>query len=265
MGKNMNSVNNSVLITGIGGEIGRALCLNFLKSGSFVVGIDNNLDSLASLENNIIKSANSNSKLRLFKGDVTKRSELSEIAKNLSSNEFSITTVINNAGGAYSQSLSKITDENWDKDILLNLTSCRLVIDIFHKFIPRKGNGSIINISSVNAMSYLGHPGYSAAKAGLNQYTKALCVELGPEGIRANVICPGTIASSLWNERIKKEPNIFSKLSKWYPLGNIVSGEDVANAAQFLASSLAKNISGVILPVDAGLTAGLMPMIGELT
>ncbi len=128
-----------------------------------------------------------------------------------------------------------------------------------------RGRGTIVSVSSVNGLTTLGHPGYSAAKAGLISFTKSLAVEYGRYGIRANVICPGTVRTPVWNDRIRRKPEIFEELVKWYPLRRVVDPADLAKAAAFLASDDASAITGVVLPVDCGLMAGNIVMSSELT
>jgi NAD(P)-dependent dehydrogenase (short-subunit alcohol dehydrogenase family) len=116
--------------------------------------------------------------------------------------------------------------------------------------------GSIINVSSVNGQTGLGEEAYSAAKAGVINLTQNLAVKYGPQGIRVNCVVPGTIETNLWKERIDKDPNVMHNLRKYYPLGRIGKGQDVANAIWFLASEQASWITGVSLNVDGGLMAG---------
>jgi len=83
----------------------------------------------------------------------------------------------------------------------------------------KAGGGTIVNIGSVNGLSYLGHPAYSAAKAGLVNLTQAIATEYGARGIRANIICPGTVRTPTWNERARRYPQLFDRLQKWYRWG----------------------------------------------
>ncbi len=86
----------------------------------------------------------------------------------------------------------------------------------------------------------------------------------GPFGVRVNAIAPGTLRTPAWEQRRQKDPDVFDRVAKWYPLGRIGEPEDVAGAALFLASDEAAWISGIVLPVDGGLTAGNIEMAREI-
>jgi NAD(P)-dependent dehydrogenase (short-subunit alcohol dehydrogenase family) len=180
-----------------------------------------------------------------------------------------INVLINNAGIALVSSLDKTTRDTWRDDIAINLTGAyhvtTAVLDDMKAGAGRGLGGAIVNVSSVNGLTALGDPAYSAAKAGLISYTKSLAMEYGPLGIRANAICPGTVRTPIWDERIKSNPNVMDDLKKWYPLGRVADPKDVAKAAAFLASDDAAAITGAVLPVDCGLTAGNAVMARELT
>jgi NAD(P)-dependent dehydrogenase (short-subunit alcohol dehydrogenase family) len=125
--------------------------------------------------------------------------------------------------------------------------------------------GAIVNIGSVNGLSALGDAAYSAGKAGLISLTRAIALEYGRYGIRANIVCPGTVRTPIWDERISRNPDVLARLQRWYPLGRIVEPMEVMRAVAFLASEAASAITGVVLPVDCGLTAGNIVMARELT
>jgi NAD(P)-dependent dehydrogenase (short-subunit alcohol dehydrogenase family) len=130
-----------------------------------------------------------------------------------------------------------------------------------------RGNGVIVNVGSVNGLLTLGNPGYSAAKAGLLNLTRSLATEYGPKGIRANMVSPGTIrtGSPSWQKRLARDPQVFDKLARWYPVGRVGRPDDIAAAIAFLAADEAGFVNGANLVVDGGLTAGMAPMIEELT
>jgi NAD(P)-dependent dehydrogenase (short-subunit alcohol dehydrogenase family) len=125
-------------------------------------------------------------------------------------------------------------------------------------------SGVILHISSVNALAYYGNEAYSAAKAGILSLTRSLAVRYGAFGVRVNAIAPGTLRTPAWEQRRQKDHGVFERVAKWYPLGRIGEPEDVAGAALFLASDEAAWISGAVLPVDGGLTAGNVQMMQEI-
>ena len=110
--------------------------------------------------------------------------------------------------------------------------------------------------SSVNALWSIGEFGYSAAKAGLIQFTKNIAVTYGPQGIRGNVICPGTIATESGAAYWDKKAGAKERLLKWYPLGRLGRPEDVALMALYLASDESSFVTGATMVIDGGLTAG---------
>lgn len=95
--------------------------------------------------------------------------------------------------------------------------------------------------------------------------TKSLAMEFGRYGIRANIVCPGTVRTPVCAKRVARNPQILEQLTRWYPLGRIVEPIDVVRAVAFLGSDAASAITGAVLPVDCGLTAGNIVMTRELT
>jgi NAD(P)-dependent dehydrogenase (short-subunit alcohol dehydrogenase family) len=126
------------------------------------------------------------------------------------------------------------------------------------------GGGAIVNIASVNGLTGLGEEAYSAAKAGVINLTQNMALKYGRHGVRVNVICPGTIRTPIWEPILQKDPAVFERLARWYPLGRVGAPEDVAKAALFLASDDAAWITGATLVVDGGLMAGNFRMGQEL-
>src|SRR3712207_9273558 len=90
-----------------------------------------------------------------------------------------------------------------------------------------------------------------------------MAVKYGARGVRTSVVCPGTIRTPIWRERLAKQPDIFDRLATWYPLGRVGEPADVANAVLFLASDEAAWITGAVLTVDGGLLAGNIRKIGR--
>jgi NAD(P)-dependent dehydrogenase (short-subunit alcohol dehydrogenase family) len=127
-----------------------------------------------------------------------------------------------------------------------------------------RGGGVIVNIASVNGLAFYANEPYSAAKAGLINLTRSMATRYGQHGIRAVAVAPGTIRTPIWQARVDKEPEVFERLVRWYPLGRVGEPEDIAAAAAFLASDDASWISGEVLRVDGGLLAGNAQMAREL-
>ena len=153
----------------------------------------------------------------------------------------------------------------WRHEIKLNLDSAYFCAQAVIPGMVSRHSGVIINIGSVNGLSALGDPAYSAGKAAMISLTRSLAQEYGPYGVRANIVLPGTIRTPVWERRAAKDPKVLETLRRWYPLGRIVEPVDIARAVGFLASDAASAITGVALPVDCGLMSGNIVMRQELT
>lgn len=162
--------------------------------------------------------------------------------------------------------LLEMSPADWDKDIALTLTAPFICTRAVLPHMLASGQGVILNIASLNAFVSLGNEGYSAAKAGLVNLTKSIAVRYAPKGVRANAIAPGTIVTQVPNNqtRLTRDPGLFARLRKWYPLGRLGQPGDVARAALFLCSADAGWITGTTLRVDGGLLAGNGPLTREL-
>ncbi len=243
----------SVLITGAAGGIGSALIQAFRDAGARIAACDRSLDLLSTAEV---------AHKEAF--DVTDpaacRAALDRIAGAVGLPDI----VVSNAGYARADTLEQLDDEAWAAELDGNLTGARNVTAPLLPAMRTRGSGTFVFISSVNGLAHFGNPAYSAAKAGLIAYSRAIATECGASGIRSNAICPGTVRTPAWIRRIEKNPGILERLSRLYPLGRIVEPIEVAQAAVFLASPMASAITGVALPVDAGLMAGNLPFIREI-
>jgi NAD(P)-dependent dehydrogenase (short-subunit alcohol dehydrogenase family) len=172
--------------------------------------------------------------------------------------------VVSNAGGSMAESFDDLTLELWQAELALNLTGAFLLTSRLVPLMARRGSGALVCIASVNGLAYFGNPGYTAAKAGLIAYARAAAVEHGRSGVRVNVVCPGSVRTPAWDHRFERDPDIAGKLLPHYPLGRLVTPDEVANAAVFLASPAASGITGTVLEVDAGLTAGNLRFVDEI-
>ena len=252
--------NKVVCVTGASGAIGQALCQHFLNLQATIIALDFKQEPLTqfiqSLKTDKIVSA---------VADITDPAQVKSAIQKAVAQVGAVEILINNAGGSDNLTLKNMSIKGWQQDINLNLSGAFYCVEAVREEMMQRKSGIIINISSVNALMAFGHPAYSAAKAGLISYTKALAMEFGRFGIRANAICPGTVRTPAWEARAKKNPKIFEQLIKWYPLHRFAEPIDIAYACAFLSSSQAQAISGVILPIDSGLTAGNTVFASELT
>lgn len=150
-----------------------------------------------------------------------------------------------------------MTDEDWSWAIDLNLSGPMRLVRAGVPFL-REG-ASIVLVSSVNGLASFGEDAYSAAKGGLIPFVRNLAGELGPDGIRANIVAPGTIRTRVWDEVGGPD-----SLTSLYPLGRVGEPEDVAAAIAFLLSDDASWITGITLPVDGGVLIGPGRAVAEL-
>ena len=243
----------TVVITGAGGGLGATLVSHFSSRGARVIACDT--DAAALTGNGIAAS---------YTFDLLDMNASANSAAALIRTEGVPDILINNAGWTRAESIAQLDAEKITHEIDLNLTSVVRFTDPIAKAMADCGCGSIVFVSSVNSLGHFGNPAYSAAKAGINAYAKAIAVELGRKGVRANVVCPGSIRTQAWDHRLARDPEIMPKLQRLYPLGRIVNTGEVAEAIAFLASDRASGITGIVLPVDAGLTAGQLPFVTDI-
>lgn len=243
----------TVLISGAGGGIGRAMVEIFGGAGARVVAIDRDPSLLAGLDlaGTIICDQSDAASTR------------AAISAWLAENE-APDAVIANAGFSRAEHFGHLDDDVWASEIAINLNGAYALTDPVITAMAARGRGSVVFISSVNALVHFGNPAYSAAKAGLIAYARAIAVERGAEGIRANVVCPGSVRTPAWDHRLEADPGLLDKVLPHYPLGRLVSPAEVANAALFLCTDAASGITGTMLPVDAGLTAGNLRFVDEV-
>jgi len=181
--------------------------------------------------------------------DICSRPAVEEMVKAAVDKFGTIDILVNNAGMEKAGALRKLSEQDWDITLNVNLKGAFLCSQAVHGYMVEKGHGRIINIAS---RAWLGGPGqapYSSAKAGMVGLTRTLALELGRKGITANCIAPGLIHTPLWDELPEKNKAFL--LSK-QPTGKLGEVDDVANAVLFFADDDASFITGQVFYVCGG-------------
>jgi meso-butanediol dehydrogenase / (S,S)-butanediol dehydrogenase / diacetyl reductase len=249
------------IVTGAGSGIGRAIAVRYAAAGAKIAAADINPDSAEATVRMIRDRGGDAFRVDV---DIALDDRVAAMTAAVLARHGTIDILVNNAAIAGGHGILEISPETWNQDLAVDLRGPYLCMRAVLPIMVRAGRGAIVNISSVNALLGLGHHAYSAAKAGLISLTQNVAVDFGDRGIRANVICPGTVRTPIWNERLAKVPDLMHRLGAWYPLRRIAEPEEIAAVALFLASDEASFVTGAVIVADGGLTAGLRRMADEL-
>lgn len=250
------------LVTGAAHGIGRAIALHLASEGAAVAVLD--LDGPGAAETARLIAATGRPAFGV-QADITDAKAVAAAFDEAERALGPITLLVNNAAYSEAGDLAGIGLADWHKEIDVNLNGTYHCLRAMLPRMQARGGGVVVNIASVNGVRYFGNPSYSAAKAGLINLTQSVATEYGRHGIRCNAVLPGSVRTDniTWKIRQQKDPEVFNKLARWYPLGRVAEPEDVARAVSFLGSSEASYITGVSLPVDGGLLAGMNVMIDD--
>lgn len=237
-------INKRVFITGAASGIGRATAQKFWQEGSELILVD-----MPELEKTELKHMFPE-RMTYIQGDVTKAETLSAVEAEVNKG---INVLVNNAGITRDAQAVKMTDEQWDQVIAVNLTAVFKLSRIAAKYFKEKNQeGVILNAASVVAHNgNFGQANYVATKAGVIGMTKTLAKELGRFGVRVNAIAPGFIETPIIDTVPEK---VIEMMKAGSPLGRIGKPEEIAAAYAFLASDEAKFITGTCLNIDGGLS-----------
>jgi len=244
----INVAGKVVIVTGGASGIGRATSLLFSQKGAKVVIADFNDIEGGRLAQEINDNKGSAISVKV---DVVNRIDVEAMIKQTIDHFGTIDVLINNAGITQDNFLAKMTADQWQQVVDVNLTGVFNCAQLVIPVMLEKGKGTIINCASVvGVYGNMGQTNYAATKAGVIGMTKSWAKELGPKGINANAVAPGFILT----EMTKKVPEkILALMEQKTPIRRVGKPEDVANAYLYLASEEASFINGAILSVDGGL------------
>ena len=185
-------------------------------------------------------------------GDVRKFEDCEKIVASVQERFGRLDVLVNNAGVTRDSTLKKMSEEQWDRVIGVNLKGVYNCTRAFVDTFLAQGNGAIVNISSVvGVYGNFGQTNYAAAKAGVLGMTKTWSKELGRKGVRANAICPGFIATPILSSMPE---NVLKAMESEVPLGRMGEPAEIAAVAAFLLSKDASYVNGAVLEVSGGLT-----------
>ncbi len=239
----------TALVTGASKGIGRSIALRFANHGANVA-----FTYLSSIEQGEALEAELTAKGGKAKGYRSDASDFLQAEKLIDDviNDFgSIQVLVNNAGITQDTLLLRMTEQNWDKVMAVNLKSCFNTVKAVTKQMMKQRGGSIINMTSVVGIKgNAGQANYAASKAGIIGFTKSVALELGSRGIRSNAVAPGFIETEM---TAKLDEKTVQGWRDGIPMKRGGKPEDVADACVFLASDMSVYISGQVLQVDGGM------------
>jgi NAD(P)-dependent dehydrogenase (short-subunit alcohol dehydrogenase family) len=245
------------LVTGGGSGIGRAIALTFAREGAHVAIVDLSHATAERVSSEILSSSGRAIPLG---ADVTVGAEVAHAVAETVDTFGRLDIVVNNAGIARRASILETSEEEWDRVIAVNLRSVYLVSRCALPYLLARRQGVILNLGS--GWGLMGGPNaaaYCASKGAVVNLTRAMAIDHGPAGVRVCCICPGDTDTAMLRGEAHElgEPlDAFLHQAASRPLGRVGRPEEIAQAALYLASDAASFVTGAILAVDGGGTAG---------
>ena len=234
------------LITGASRGIGKAIALKFASEGADIAFTDIKIseDTVKELEALGVK-------VRAYVSNAADFAQTHETVEQIMTDFGRIDILVNNAGITRDGLMLRMDEAQWDAVINVNLKSAYNYIHACTPIMARQRGGSIINMSSVVGVSgNAGQCNYSASKAGMIGLAKSIAAELGPKGVRANVVAPGFILTDMTRQL---GPDVMKQWEAKIPMRRGGTPEEVAKVCTFLASDLASYVSGQVILVDGGM------------
>ncbi|GGX04950.1 3-oxoacyl-ACP reductase [Pigmentiphaga litoralis] len=242
--------NKVVIVTGAGSGIGAATARRFAKEGAAVVLAGRTRDKLDEVAQTIGKD----DKVLVRPTDVADLSDVEGLVRDAVARFGRLDVLVNNAGTVVEGKITDVSAEDWRKVMATDLDGvfygCRAALP---ELIKTKG--SIVNTSSVSGLGGdWGMSVYNAAKGAVTNFTRALAMDHGRDGVRVNAVCPSLTRSEMTDDMFENQ-ELMDKFMERIPLGRAAEAEDIADVIAFLGSDDARFVTGVNLPVDGGLSA----------
>jgi NAD(P)-dependent dehydrogenase (short-subunit alcohol dehydrogenase family) len=252
--------NKVAIVTGAGSQTsgignGRAAAILFAREGARVLIVDQNR---AAGEETLETIRKEGGEAEVFPGDVSRAEDCRAIVERALALWGKLDILDNNVGISGPGSVVEVKEEVWDRVMAVNVKSMMLMGKFAIPAMATKKSGSIINISSISALRPRGLTPYSASKGAVIALTRAMAIDHAKDGIRVNCIAPGPVYTPMVYARGMSE-ELRDRRRRSSPLGIEGTGWDIGYAALFLASEEARFITGVVLPVDGGVTIASPP------
>jgi 3-oxoacyl-[acyl-carrier protein] reductase len=240
--------NKTAFVTGAASGIGLATARRFLDEGARVVAIDLRPLEQTTLAKELGAEAQPGARCRYLAADVASAQGLAAVAQAM---ESGVDVLVNNAGITRDASLGKLSADDWDKVIAVNLTAVFRLSQAAAAKMKAQKSGAILNAASVVAHTgNFGQANYVASKAGVIGLTKTLARELGRSGVRVNAVAPGFVETPM---TAPVPQQVLAAMSEKTPLQRLAKPEEIASVYAFLASDDASYITGAVINVDGGL------------
>jgi NAD(P)-dependent dehydrogenase (short-subunit alcohol dehydrogenase family) len=245
-----------VIVTGAARGIGRAAAEQFAAAGARVALVDVQRSEVEQAAGSIDRDGE---RAVGIVADVSRREDVDRAVADCIATFGGIDIVVNNAGIHFARTIDEYTDEEWDRILAVNLKGA---FHMVRSSLPalRRSKGSIVTVSSMTALvGQARGAAYVASKGALVSMTKALALELAPDGIRVNCVCPAGVDTPLmrnWAATLPDPEAVLREQAAMHLLDRMATSEEIAAAILFLASPAASFITGVALPVEGGATLG---------
>ena len=242
------------VVTGAGQGIGAAICKRLASEGAKLVLVDINEDCL---KNIAAELAGGGTETLCVGADISKKSQVLDMIAQAKDAFGTVDILVNNAGIIRDGFLKKLSEEDWDKVLEVNLKGPFLCCQAVFDLMKAQNSGKIVNIVSRSWLGNIGQSNYSASKGGLVSLTRTLALELARFQINVNAVAPGLIETPMTRSMPAEARE---RLLRMQPTGKMGSVDDIAAAVTFLSSGDAQFINGQVLHVDGGKSCGLLSL-----